>query len=55
METTRPIGYIALRMPDGSTKAVPVERAEAYQRLFREGHILEALAAIDWPTVGDHR
>jgi hypothetical protein len=54
MENTRPIGYVSLKLPDGSTKQVSVEQAEAYRRLFREGHILEALAVINWPHIGDH-
>lgn len=52
MDNGIPIGHIIVRLPDGTTQPLPIEVAEAYKRLMREGHILEALATVNWPRIG---
>ena len=55
METKPPIGHIVVKLPDGTAKHLPIEVAEAYKRLMREGHILEAMATVNWPKIGATR
>ena len=55
MDNVIPIGHVIIRLPDGTTQILPVEVAEAYKRLMREGHILEAMATVNWPKIGAPR
>lgn len=55
MDNVIPIGHVIVHLPDGTARTFPVEIAEAYKRLMREGHILEAMATVNWPKIGATR